>query len=67
MYETIVEAPNIFEASSINFGFSSAAELIATLSAPEFRAFSISLIFLMPPPNVIGTKTSFVINSLQSQ
>ena len=43
-----------------DLGFFIAAVLIATLSAPFLNAKLISLILLIPPPTVIGTKILFV-------
>ena len=55
----IVLDPKFLTASLINLGFSVAKEFIATLSAPEFSAFSISFKLLIPPPTVNGTKIFF--------
>ena len=41
--------PNIFEASVINFGFLTAAELIDILSAPFLNSISMSFIVFIPP------------------
>ena len=37
--------------------------LIETLSAPALNAIEKSLIVLIPPPTVIGTKTLFVVST----
>jgi len=64
--DTIVDDPNSFDACFIKFGSSRALELIATLSAPNFNAFSISDRDVIPPPKVIGIKISFVILLIKS-
>jgi hypothetical protein len=48
--------PNFFELSTITSGFSTAAVLIDTLSAPELSSLLISSTLLTPPPTVKGTK-----------
>jgi len=56
---TIHCEPNFFELSKTTFGFSTAAVLIDTLSAPQFNNLFISFILLTPPPTVKGTKFFF--------
>ena len=48
--------PNFFELSTITSGFSTAAVLIDTLSAPQLSNLLISSTLLTPPPTVKGTK-----------
>ena len=55
---TIVELPNSLLASLINSGFSIAEVLIQTLSAPALSTLFISAKLLIPPPTVMGIKTS---------
>ena len=58
--------PNFFELSKTTFGFSTAAVLIDTLSAPQFNNLLISSILLTPPPTVRGTKHFFDVLSTTS-
>jgi hypothetical protein len=59
MATTIVDDPNDREASFTNSGVLTAAELIATLSAPAFNILRTSSGVRMPPPIVNGMNISF--------
>ena len=48
--------PKLSEASLIKLGLKTAAELIETLSAPDFNKLLISTLFFIPPPTVRGIK-----------
>ena len=48
--------PKRLATSPISSGRATAAVLIATLSAPQRKAFSTSFKVRMPPPTVIGMK-----------
>ena len=52
-----MDDPKASDASLIKLGFLIAAVFIDTLSAPALRIFSISIIFLIPPPTVSGINT----------
>ena len=58
--------PNLLELSKTTFGFSTAAVLIDTLSAPQFNNLFMSSILLTPPPTVKGTKHFFDVLSTTS-
>ena len=48
--------PKLSEASLIKLGLKTAAELIETLSAPDFNKLLISEFSFIPPPTVKGIK-----------
>ena len=55
---TIVDDPNSLTAFFKKLIFLNAAELIAILSAPAFKALLMSFKLRIPPPTVIGTNIS---------
>ncbi|MNI86132.1 hypothetical protein D3C73_1431960 [compost metagenome] len=63
---TIVEEPNILEASLISCGFLIAAVLRHTLSAPTRSTSLISEIDLRPPPTVMGINIFFAVSVIMS-
>ena len=64
--ETIVEEPNSLTASLMRLRLEKAAVFIETLSAPEDNRLEISSKDLIPPPTVIGIKTSLTVFSINS-
>jgi hypothetical protein len=62
METKIVELPKYLDAFLINEDFLTAAVLKKILSAPDFNKRSISLIFLIPPPTMIGKNIFFEVS-----